>query len=146
MASPWSDLDRPPLSERRLGAVVREGGLWTSLRLVESTASTKADVAAEARRGVPEGLVVIAEQQTGGRGRLDRRWESPARAGILMSVLLRPSVPVPALPLLPLLMGVAVVEAMRAVARVDATLKWPNDVLVHEHKLAGILAERIDDA
>jgi BirA family biotin operon repressor/biotin-[acetyl-CoA-carboxylase] ligase len=141
--SPWTDLDRPPLSQRRLEAALCGTGLWREIRVVASTVSTNADVAGEARAGAAQGLVVLAEQQQGGRGRLDRTWESPARAGILMSALLRPAVPLPALSLVPLVAGVAVAEALREVGQVDATLKWPNDVLVDGRKVAGLLVERV---
>jgi BirA family transcriptional regulator, biotin operon repressor / biotin---[acetyl-CoA-carboxylase] ligase len=90
--------------------------------------------------------VVIAEQQTAGRGRLGRAWESPARAGVLLSVLLRPRVETATWTLLPLLAGLAAVEAVLAVGQVEAALKWPNDVLVEGRKLGGILTERVDDA
>lgn len=147
MSSPWSDLDRPPLSARRLTtALVAPAELWQAIRVVDATGSTNADVAAEARAGAAEGLVVIAERQDMGRGRLDRSWQSPPRAGLLLSVLLRPSGPVSLLPLLPLLVGTAAVEAVRGVARLEARLKWPNDVLVGDRKLGGILVERVDDA
>lgn len=147
MSSPWSDLDRPPLSARRLtAALTAAGSLWRAIRVVASTGSTNADVAAAARAGTAEGLVVIAERQDSGRGRLDRGWESPPRAGLLLSALLRPSAPPALLPLLPLLVGTAAVEAVCGVAGLDARLKWPNDVLVQGRKLGGILVERIDDA
>jgi len=139
---PWSDLDRPPLSAAGLSAALCRGGLWREIRVVESTESTNADVRGAADAGEPEGLVLIAERQTAGRGRLDRVWESPARAGVLMSMLLRPEVPAAQLPLLPLLTAVAVVEAVRAVAELPARVKWPNDVLVDGRKLGGILLER----
>ncbi len=113
---------------------------------MESTASTNADLAAAARRGEAAGLVLLAEEQTSGRGRLDRRWEAPARACVLGSALLRPAPPPPAWPLVGLLAGVAVAEALRSVAEVPAVLKWPNDVLLSGRKVAGILAERVDDA
>jgi BirA family biotin operon repressor/biotin-[acetyl-CoA-carboxylase] ligase len=116
---------------------------------VAETGSTNADVAAAARAGAAEGLVVVAERQTGGRGRLGRVWESPARAGIALSVLLRPAVPAARLGWLPLLAGVALAEAVRRVSEVDAVLKWPNDLLLRhgggERKCAGILAESLPD-
>jgi len=148
--SPWTDLDRPPLAAARLNAALcRPGdgvaGLWRDIRVVEETASTNADVRAAADAGEPEGLVVIAERQTGGRGRLDRQWESPARAGVLMSLLVRPTIPSSRLPLIPLLTGVAVAEAVRSVAELPAMVKWPNDVLVDGRKLGGILVERTSD-
>jgi len=146
VTSPWSDLDRPPLSAARLNRALDGGPVWREIRVVASTESTNEAVAAVARDGGGEGFVVIAEQQTAGRGRLDREWSSPARAGILMSALLRPQVDVAAWPLIPLLTGLAVVEAVVAVGGVEASLKWPNDVLVDGLKLAGILVERVDDA
>lgn len=141
-ATPWSDLDRPPLSARRLQAAFDDDSLWRRIVVDRLSASTNIDVLSAAGRGEPEGLVVIAEQQSGGRGRLDRSWQSPARAGVLLSVLLRPRVPPTRLPLLPLLAGLAVAEAVQAVGQVEARLKWPNDVLVDGQKLGGLLVER----
>jgi len=143
--SPYTDLDRPPLSRDALSrALVVPGGLWTKLDLRTETGSTNADVAAAARAGAAEGLVVVAERQTAGRGRLGRVWQSPARAGLAVSVLLRP---VRAAAVhhgwLPLLVGVAAVEAVAKVARAEASLKWPNDLLIGGRKLAGILAEAV---
>lgn len=147
MSSPYARLDRPPLSAANLRrALVRPGELWTAIDVKERTGSTNADVAAEARAGTAEGLVVVAEQQTAGRGRLDRRWESPPRAGIALSVLLRPGgVPATRLGWLPLLAGVALVETVRRHAELDAVLKWPNDLLVDDRKCAGILAEAVPE-
>jgi len=151
-SSPYTDLDRPPLhqAELRRGLLV-PGGLWTELSVVAETGSTNADVVAAARAGAPEGLVVIAESQTAGRGRLDRVWQVPPRSGLMFSVLLRPTgVPPARLGWLPLLAGVALAEAVSAVAQVDAALKWPNDLLVRRpgsgeeyRKCAGILAESV---
>jgi BirA family biotin operon repressor/biotin-[acetyl-CoA-carboxylase] ligase len=146
MSSPWTDLSRPPLSGLRLQRRLGDGKVWRDVRVVASTGSTNADVAAEARAGAAEGLVLLAEEQTGGRGRLARSWESPPRAGVYASVLLRPTTGTATWPLLTLLTGLAVVEAVVGVGRVHARLKWPNDVLVAGQKLAGILAERVDDA
>jgi BirA family transcriptional regulator, biotin operon repressor / biotin---[acetyl-CoA-carboxylase] ligase len=146
MASSWSDLDRPPLSMARLNRALAGGPLWREVRVLARSESTNADVAAAVRDGAAEGLVVIAEEQTAGRGRLDRGWSSPPRAAILMSMLLRPRVEVVSWPLIPLLAGLAVVEAVLAVGQVEAAVKWPNDVLVDGRKLAGILVERVADA
>src|SRR5882757_5651162 len=91
----WSDLDRPPLNAAALRkAVVTPERLWTSLDVVEATGSTNSDLAARAEQGAPEGAVLIAEEQTAGRGRLDRKWTAPARSGLFFSVLLRPGAPV----------------------------------------------------
>lgn len=117
--------------------------LWTSLEVVASTGSTNADLLA---RGGPEGQVLVAEEQTAGRGRLGRSWVSVPGASLTFSVLLRPAtVPAARRGWLPLLTGVAVASAVRSAAGVPATLKWPNDVLAGERKLAGILAEQSPD-
>jgi BirA family biotin operon repressor/biotin-[acetyl-CoA-carboxylase] ligase len=105
--------------------------------------STNALVAERARSGEPEWLVLVAEHQVAGRGRLDRTWETPDRAALTFSVLLRPRVGADRWPWLPLLTGYAVGAALRG-AGVDACLKWPNDVTVHDLKVAGILLERIE--
>ncbi|GAA1734504.1 biotin--[acetyl-CoA-carboxylase] ligase [Luedemannella helvata] len=149
--SPYTDLDRPPLREAALRRALL-GDLWTDVRVVARTGSTNADVAVSARDGAPEGLVLVAEQQDAGRGRLGRSWVSPARAGLAVSVLLRPTVPLARWNWLPLLAGVALAEAVGRVGVVDAVLKWPNDLLVRSAtapdlvgpgygKCAGLLAE-----
>jgi BirA family biotin operon repressor/biotin-[acetyl-CoA-carboxylase] ligase len=140
-------LRRPPLDAAALSArLVRPGGLWREIRVTGETGSTNADLLAEARAGAAEGLVLVAETQTAGRGRLDRSWSSPPRAALTASVLLRPAVPPSGRAWLPLLTGIAVAAALRAEAGVTAGLKWPNDVLVADRKIAGILAEAHDDA
>ncbi|WP_307827844.1 biotin--[acetyl-CoA-carboxylase] ligase [Nocardioides sp. SYSU D00038] len=128
---------RPPLDVARLAAA--EG----SVEVVATATSTNAVVAERAREGAADGLVVVAEEQTAGRGRLDRTWEVPPRAALTFSVLLRPTAPPARWPWLPLLTGRAVATALRA-AGVEAGLKWPNDVLVGDRKIAGILLERVE--
>ncbi|MFI7597169.1 biotin--[acetyl-CoA-carboxylase] ligase [Actinoplanes sp. NPDC049681] len=156
-SSPYTNLDRPPLSARALQrALVVPGGMWHRVDVVGETGSTNADVSQAARDGAAEGLVIVAEQQVAGRGRRDRQWVSPPRAGLTLSVLLRPGVadadrgwnPAPQRTWgwLPLLAGVALAEAVQRVAEIDASLKWPNDLLVGEGKAAGILAEVAGDA
>src|SRR3954453_10053754 len=148
VTSPWRDLDRPPLREATLrAALVVPEALWTEVRVVEETASTNADVAAAARAGAPAGLVLTAERQSAGRGRAGRTWVAPARAGLAVSVLLRPAAPRESWGWLPLLAGLAVVGPLATMSGLDLGLKWPNDVLVAgERKLAGLLAEVVDDA
>ena len=126
--------------------MLRDDPLWTSVEVRPTTTSTNADVASAARDGAAEGLVVIAEDQQAGRGRLGRSWQAPPRSSVLMSMLVRPDLPVQSLPLLPLLTGVSVVESTRGVGEVTTALKWPNDVLAGGRKLGGILVERLDDA
>ena len=140
----------PPLDAEALRrAVIRPGGLWHALDVTPRTGSTNADLLALARTasGAPEGVVLAAEEQTAGRGRMGRSWVSPPRAALAFSLLLRPApVPPARRGWLPLLAGVAVAAAVRSVAAIDARLKWPNDVLVGEAKLSGILAEASGDA
>ena len=127
--------------------MVRPDGLWRIVEVAGVTGSTNADLLARAADGEPEGAVLAAEQQSAGRGRLGRTWLSPPRAALTFSVLLRPAaVPRARLGWLPLLAGVAVADAVRAVAAVDAQLKWPNDVLVGPRKVGGILAEATGEA
>lgn len=145
----WSDLDRPPLNATALRrALVRPGSLWTSLDIVTAIGSTNSELASRAA-GLPEGAVLVAEEQTAGRGRMDRTWSAPARSGLFVSVLLKPDVPAQRLPWLPLLTGVATATALARAAGVDMALKWPNDLLVtvggEERKTGGILAERAGD-
>ena len=148
MTSPYSDLRRPPLKAASLrSALLVDGGLWTSLEVVPVTGSTNADLALAAAGGAAEGTVLVAEHQSTGRGRSDRVWTAPPRSGLTFSVLLRPPpVTRPRWGLVPLLTGVAVATAVERVTGVEARLKWPNDVMVEDRKLAGILAEVSGDA
>ena len=147
--SRWSDLDRPHLSSTALRrGLVRAGGLWRQVDVVQRTGSTNSDLVARAAEGdLAEGVVLVAEEQSAARGRLDRQWTAPARSGLFFSVLLRPAeVPVARWGWLPLLTGVAVATGLSRVAGVDTARKWPNDLLVtvgdEERKAGGILAER----
>ena len=133
----YDDLDRPPLDARALARALAPDG-WR-LEVVATAGSTNADVAERARAGEPPGLVLVAEAQTAGRGRLDRTWVSPARAGLTLSALL--TADQDRLSWQPLLGGVAVVRALGEVAELDAVLKWPNDVLLDGRKVCGLLAE-----
>lgn len=139
---------RPPLSGAALtGQIVRPGGFWREIFVEEETGSTNADLVARAASGAPEGLVLVAEEQTAGRGRMGRSWLSPPRAALTFSVMVCPDgVPPARRGWLPLLAGVAVATAVRQVSGLDAQLKWPNDVLLGPGKLAGILAEQSGDA
>ncbi|QES49833.1 biotin--[acetyl-CoA-carboxylase] ligase [Streptomyces venezuelae] len=150
-AGRWSSLDRPPLNAASLRrALVTPDSLWTSLEVVETTGSTNSDLAARAGE-LPEGAVLVAEEQSAGRGRLDRSWEAPARSGLFFSVLLKPAeVPVERWGWLTLLAGVATATGLSRAAGVDTALKWPNDLLVtvdgEERKTGGILAEKAEGA
>jgi BirA family biotin operon repressor/biotin-[acetyl-CoA-carboxylase] ligase len=115
-------------------------GLGTKTIRFEKLDSTSRLARELAEDGEPEGTVVAADEQTEGTGRLHRKWVSP-KGGLWFSLVLRPPVPAPEAPKLTLLAGVAVAAAMRSLYRLDAHLKWPNDVLLDGKKLAGILSE-----
>ena len=142
---PFDDLGRPPLDAGALRkALTGPGRLWTDIVITDQTVSTNADVVAAARASAPEGTVHATDLQSAGRGRLDRTWTSPSGSGIAVSVLLRPdSIPAARWVWLPLLVGLAVDATVRELG-VECGLKWPNDVLVDDRKLAGILLERIE--
>jgi BirA family biotin operon repressor/biotin-[acetyl-CoA-carboxylase] ligase len=130
---------RPPLDKARLAAA----GHGLTVEVVGRTPSTNALVSERARAGAPEGLVLVTEHQTAGRGRLDRTWETPDRAALTFSLLLRPTASAADWPWLPLLTGLALAGALRE-AGFDTGVKWPNDVLLGPLKVAGILVERVE--
>ena len=106
-------------------------------RYAEITGSTQRMLADDET----EGAIAVAEEQTGGRGRLGRTWEAPAGTSVLVSILLLPDVEAPRLPELSLVAGGAVAEAIAEVTGLEPAIKFPNDVLVGGRKVAGILAE-----
>jgi BirA family transcriptional regulator, biotin operon repressor / biotin---[acetyl-CoA-carboxylase] ligase len=137
----------PVATQALRDSVATDGALWSSLTVVPETGSTNEDLIAAAKAGAPEGAVLAAERQTRGRGRLGRSWLSEPGGALTFSVLLRPqAVPQAARGWLPLLTGVAVVAGIRAQTGLDLGLKWPNDVLAGNAKVAGILAEQSGDA
>jgi BirA family biotin operon repressor/biotin-[acetyl-CoA-carboxylase] ligase len=138
----FADVDeRRPIDVTALHATA--GARWARVVVVDSTASTNADLLADEQ--APDRSVLVAEVQTAGRGRLERTWSSPAGSGLTFSVLLRPNAPVHTWSWLPLLAGVALHDAVRPFA--DVALKWPNDLVAADGgKLAGILAQTAGDA
>nr|WP_246319984.1 biotin--[acetyl-CoA-carboxylase] ligase [Nocardioides kongjuensis] len=115
-----------------------------SFELLAEAPSTNEVAAERARAGAHEGLVVVADHQSSGRGRLDRTWETPPGTAVTFSLVLRPTVPPASWPWLPLLVGHNVAKAITALGH-DANVKWPNDVLLDgERKVAGILVERVE--
>lgn len=115
------------------------------VELVAEVDSTNRVLAARARAGAAHGTVLVADQQSAGRGRLGRTWEAPAGSSLLVSVLLRPALAPEQAHLVTMAAGLAAAEACEAVAGVRPALKWPNDLLVGDRKLAGLLAESILD-
>lgn len=133
-----------PLDEAALRAqATGEQAYWRHLDVVAQTGSTNADLLARAASGVDiDGMVLIAEHQTAGRGRHDRHWSAVPGEQITMSVGVRvDDVPTAAWGWLSLATGLAVVDAVATATTVEAGLKWPNDVLAGHGKLGGILAE-----
>nr|WP_238996476.1 biotin--[acetyl-CoA-carboxylase] ligase [Paenibacillus pinistramenti] len=115
--------------------------LGRNLKLLPVTESTQDEVRMLAEQDAPEGTLVIAEEQTKGKGRMGRTWYSPPGNGLWMSLLLRPSLPLGSASQLTLMTAVAVCRAIRTVAKVDAGIKWPNDILIGGRKSCGILLE-----
>ena len=103
--------------------------------------STNRWLLAEARSGAPEGLVAVADHQSAGRGRLGRSWTAPPGSSLLASVLLRPGLSPESLHLVNVALALAAADACLEVAGVEVGLKWPNDLLVADRKVAGVLAE-----
>lgn len=94
-----------------------------------------------AGNGAEEGTIVVADQQTSGRGRLARAWYSPKQTGIWMSLILRPKIPINKTPQLTLLTAVALIQAIEEVTGLTPEIKWPNDILINGKKIVGILTE-----
>jgi BirA family biotin operon repressor/biotin-[acetyl-CoA-carboxylase] ligase len=110
----------------------------------ESLPSTNTELARLASEGAEEGLSIVADEQTAGRGRLQRAWSSPKGAGLYFSILLRPRIPQDHWPLITFAAALAVGDALSDAAGVPTDIKWPNDLLSGERKICGILAEAIE--
>ncbi len=106
--------------------------------------STNTEAASQAARGAPEGVCVVAREQTRGRGRQQRVWASPPDAGLYFSIVLRPRLRPETWPLLTLMAALAVHDALVAACALETDIKWPNDILAGGRKLCGILAETVE--
>ena len=118
----------------------------STLLRFDSIDSTNLEALRQAKAGAPEGVCIVAREQTAGRGRLERSWHSQRDAGIYFSIVLRPAFATSAWPLLTLMAALAVVEALRKSCSIQADIKWPNDVYINERKVCGILAETTETA
>ena len=107
--------------------------------------STMTEAARLAAGGAPNGTIILAEEQTAGIGRLGRSWQSDAELGIYCSILLRLPVQSGTLPVINLVLGLATAEAIQKSTHVACDLRWPNDVLINERKVAGILAQLVEN-
>jgi len=115
--------------------------LGRRLHLFNRISSTNEFAKRIARRGAPEGTLVLADAQSSGRGRHGRRWESPADRGLWFSFILRSDATIKQLGLLPLLVGAVIVEELENLLGRKFQVRWPNDVLYEGHKICGILCE-----
>jgi BirA family biotin operon repressor/biotin-[acetyl-CoA-carboxylase] ligase len=133
---------RTPLESSSLSAIlVRPDGPWSTLEVVDTIGSTNETLASEASAGnARPGAIIVAEEQTTGRGRRGRGWVAPQYSSVMVSLLVQPDSEPARWGWLPLLTALAVVEAVGTLG-VKASIKWPNDVLVGEAKLAGVLCE-----
>ena len=133
------------IGEGEIREALRSGTPWSDPVVLGVTDSTNRVAMEMAENGAPHGTVVVADAQTAGRGRMGRRWVSPAGKNLYVSLLLRPSVPAADAPRLALVAGVALADTVEAMG-VTASLKWPNDLYCGGRKAAGILAEMASDS
>lgn len=131
----------PAIIPERLVRELRGSLFSAGISYRQTVGSTNDLVKDLAETGAPEGTLVLAEEQTGGRGRRGRVWHSPPRANLLFSVLLRPAVQVDGVFALTMGLALSAVEALEALAGVGARIKWPNDIYAGEKKLGGLLTE-----
>ena len=138
------------LSREALQAALETSGLWSEILTFDQTESTNDVAKRRGRQGAPEGLVVAADEQTAGRGRLERRWIAPAGTSLLSSLLFRPDLPLERAHQMTMISSLAAADAVEAVAGLPPALKWPNDLIVSStlpeargewRKLGGILTE-----
>ncbi len=132
------------MSEIKIPIPTHPGNFWI-LRHFEEVDSTNRVVSALARSGLPEGQVVLADHQSAGRGRLDRAWIDTPGSSVLMSVLLRPKFPAEFFFLITSSLSLAASQVLESKFSIPSKLKWPNDVMVGDNKIAGVLAEAAFD-
>lgn len=131
--------ERITADEVRLG--LKTNFIGKNIHYEETVDSTQKIAHQLASEGVPEGTVILAEEQLSGRGRMDRKWHSPKYTGIWMSLILRPNILLTKAPQLTLLTAVSVVQAIEELTSLTPEIKWPNDILINGKKVTGILTE-----
>jgi BirA family biotin operon repressor/biotin-[acetyl-CoA-carboxylase] ligase len=131
--------DKISSNEIQLGLKTKMMG--RNIHFEEAVTSTQKIAQSLANDGVPEGTIVVADQQTKGRGRMARAWYSPSGTGIWMSMVIRPNIPVNTTPQLTLLTAVAIVQAIEELTPLKPDIKWPNDIMINGKKIVGILTE-----
>ncbi len=129
------------LNENEIRAAFLPAPLGLQIKILEETSSTNTSAAELARKGCSEATVVMAEKQTEGKGRLDRKWETPPYKNISLSVVLRPLLPPKKVPQFNLVAGLAAYRTFAQLAPSQLRLKWPNDLWIGSKKVGGILTE-----
>ena len=127
------------LTIKTIKGMLRTTFIGQKVQYLKSTTSTMDIARRNAEGGAPEGAVVLAEQQKGGRGRFDRVWISPPGVNLYFSMILYPKTE--SLPFINMIAALSIVRAIRTITGLDAVIKWPNDVKVNEKKVSGILVE-----
>lgn len=131
--------DKISSNEIQLGLATKIMG--RNIHFEEIVTSTQKLAQNLASDGVPEGTIVVADQQTNGRGRMSREWYSPSGTGIWMTMIVRPKIPINTTPQLTLLTAVAIVQAIEELTPLKPDIKWPNDIMINGKKIVGILTE-----
>jgi BirA family biotin operon repressor/biotin-[acetyl-CoA-carboxylase] ligase len=130
-----------PIDIRGLHDKLGDSLFSTNIVFHETLASTNALAKELALAGAPEGTIVLAEEQTAGRGRMKRQWRSPGYSNILVTVLLRPTLPKNRVFMLTMIMALATIKGVKQVCDLESMIKWPNDLYIEYKKLGGILTE-----
>lgn len=128
---------------RKLNGLLKTETIGKVIHYFDETGSTNTVLSRLAEQGASEGTVVIADKQTSGKGRLGRKWISPAGVNLYMSVLFRPSIPAWESPLLTFLASIALVETIKKTGIRNTIIKWSNDVQIEGKKAAGVLTEMV---
>lgn len=129
------------MSEAELGSLIRTEWAGAGIVYEDETDSTNNRAKEAGEKGSRHGTLFVADQQSAGKGRRGRRWISPPGTSIYMSLLLRPEIAPNSAPMLTLVMGLSVAEGIRDLTGMDAGIKWPNDIVVNQKKVCGILTE-----
>jgi BirA family biotin operon repressor/biotin-[acetyl-CoA-carboxylase] ligase len=133
-------IDEPKkLDMVKLKELANDYKLEITLDYLETVTST--NMVIKERKDLPDGYILLADEQTAGKGRLERQWYSPKGKGIWLSIMLRPSIPPEQIPMLTLLGGYAVSLVIEELYNIEAKIKWPNDIIIRGKKVCGILTE-----
>ena len=126
---------------RKLNGLLRAESIGKVIHYQDEMESTNTTLLELGEKGASEGTVVIADRQTGGRGRLDRSWISPPGANLYISILFRPEIVASDAPLFTLIASIALIEVIQRLGVADTSIKWPNDIVIQEKKVSGVLTE-----